>query len=86
MSEFASGGRYIVEMARGEGGDHDPLQDVLDACPKGHRLHSITPFASGGGYTLSFIVVFEREPASPEASAFAAASADKSPAKTTKQK
>ncbi|MBR0687346.1 hypothetical protein JQ594_15550 [Bradyrhizobium manausense] len=67
MSDPAYGGRYFVKMARGEGADHDHLQNVLDACPEGYCLHSITPFASGSGYTLSFIVTFEREKVAIEA-------------------
>jgi hypothetical protein len=58
--------RYKVEFAKGEGASkkHD-LQAVLDDCPKGFDLHSITPSASGSGYTEMFIVVFERAPLSP---------------------
>ncbi len=60
---MAEKNRYLVAFARGEvGADILTLQDALDDCPAGFRLHSITPQASGSGYTQKFVVVFEREP------------------------
>ena len=62
--------RYVVEFAKGEGASEKrDLQAVLDGCPNGFSLHSITPSASGSGYTQMFIVVFERSPLSADPSA-----------------
>lgn len=56
--------RYIVVHAKGDPvGTYDlpPLQQVLDECPDGYKLHSFQSFNSGGGYTRYWKVVFERD-------------------------
>lgn len=56
--------RYLVVHAKGDKlstYDLPPLQTVLDECPKGYKLHSFQSFNSGGGYTLYWKVVFERD-------------------------
>lgn len=51
--------RFKIELARGA--DHSLLylDDVLNNCPEGYRVHSIVPIASGGGYTDFLYVIFE---------------------------
>lgn len=58
--------RYIVMHACGADhgsalGDWKPLQQLLDECPLGYKLHSFQSFNSGGGHTLYWKVVFERD-------------------------